>query len=115
VVVGATVEDVGFDESSTSDAVEMLLAAAKATLPAVTPATLHEVRVGLRPATADELPLVGWSATVPGACLATGHYRNGILLAPLTADLVAEAVLGGLDPGLQWARDLVSPSRVEPQ
>ena len=56
----------------------------------------------------DPLPIVGWSGVVPGLMYATGHYRNGVLLAPLTAQLVADAMLDHrIDPML----DAVSPSR----
>jgi glycine/D-amino acid oxidase-like deaminating enzyme len=54
-----------------------------------------DARAGLRPATADELPIVGRSSTMRGVYYATGHFRNGILLAPLTASLVADLVLEG--------------------
>jgi len=66
------------------------------------------VRVGLRPATADALPVIGASRAVPEVMYATGHFRNGILLAPLTAQLVADAMLDGkIDPLLER----VKPSR----
>ena len=110
VIVGATVEDVGFDESPTSEALDSLIASAKAVLPQAGFADVRESRVGLRPATRDELPLVGWSSTMPGVCLATGHYRNGILLAPLTAALVAETVIGVETEQNRWAR-ICSPHR----
>lgn len=95
VLVGATVEDVGFDETPTADAVENLLAAGRAVVPALGHATFEEVRVGLRPAAGDELPVIGRSSTMPHVFLATGHYRSGVLLAPLTAALVADLVLEG--------------------
>lgn len=112
MIIGATVEDVGFDESSTPAAIESLLARAEAVLPAVSSAQGRTVRVGLRPMTADELPLLGWSSTMRGVCVATGHYRNGILLAPLTARLVADLVVDVEDPDTRWARDLVAPARL---
>jgi glycine oxidase len=90
-LVGATVEDVGFDESATVAGVRDLLDRACELLPPARTATFRDVRVGLRPATPDELPIVGPSSTYPGVYFATGHYRNGVLLAPLTA-----AVLGDL-------------------
>lgn len=65
-------------------------------------------RVGLRPASPDELPVIGSSAVLPNLVYATAHFRNGILLAPLTAALVADAMLDGrVDPMLA----AVSPSR----
>jgi glycine/D-amino acid oxidase-like deaminating enzyme len=95
VLAGATVEDVGFDERATSSGVQQLLHGALALMPALGGAAFEEVRVGLRPKTRDELPAVGASSTMPHVFYATGHYRNGVLLAPLTARLVADLVLEG--------------------
>ncbi|MDE3156482.1 MAG: glycine oxidase ThiO [Acidobacteriota bacterium] len=95
LLVGATVEDAGFDERATASGVHDLLGAACALVPQGWQAGFAGVRVGLRPATADELPIVGRSARLEGLVYATGHYRNGILLAPLTATLVADLVLEG--------------------
>ena len=95
VLAGATVEDVGFDERATSSGVQQLLASAFSLMPALRGAVFEEVRVGLRPKTGDELPAVGASSTMPHVFYATGHYRNGVLLAPLTARLVADLVLDG--------------------
>jgi glycine oxidase len=95
VLVGATVEDVGFDENATVAGVRTLVDAAVALAPGLDAATFDEVRVGLRPATADELPIIGPSATMPQVFYAGGHYRSGVLLAPLTAGLVADLVLEG--------------------
>jgi glycine oxidase len=88
VLVGATVEDVGFDESSTEPAQRALLATAATLVPALAQAALVQTRVGLRPKGPDDLPWIGRSAAIPGLIYATGHYRNGVLLAPLTAALV---------------------------
>jgi glycine oxidase len=93
LLVGATVEHVGFDERSTVEGVEGLRRAAAALLPASATARLREVRVGLRPGTPDHMPIIGRSAASPRVVFATGHYRNGVLLAPLTAGLVAELLL----------------------
>jgi glycine oxidase len=95
VLAGATVEDVGFDERATSAGVQQLLDGALSLMPALRRAAFDEVRVGLRPKTPDELPAVGASSTMPHVFYATGHYRNGVLLAPLTARLVADMVLDG--------------------
>ena len=101
VLVGATVEDVGFDESSTVDGVRSLTDAVVELLPASRDAAIAEVRVGLRPAAPDGLPIVGPSAMIPRVTFAAGHYRNGILLAPLTAALVSQYILDGRrDPAL---------------
>lgn len=90
LLVGATVEDVGFDERATAGGVRELLSAATALLRETGEASFVQARVGLRPATADGLPLIARSADHPSVIYATGHYRNGILLAPLTAALVAD-------------------------
>lgn len=93
LLVGATVEDVGFDERATAAGVRDLLDAACETLPGAWGATFLEARAGLRPATADGLPIIGESRSAPGLIYATGHYRNGVLLAPLTAQLVADLIV----------------------
>ena len=95
VLVGATVEDVGFDERTTAAGVRDLLDAVCELLPEAWRATFVEARVGLRPATPNGLPLLGPSARSPRIVYATGHYRNGVLLAPLTAQLIADYVTGG--------------------
>ena len=109
LLVGATVEDVGFDESTTPAAVRTLARAAAALVPAARGARIHDVRVGLRPKTADGLPAIGRSSTMPSVFYATGHYRTGVLLAPLTAALIADLVLDRReDPALA----LVRPDRL---
>lgn len=101
LLVGATVEDVGFDETWTVSGVHDLTAAAKELLPKTWHASIEAVRVGLRPATPDNLPAIGPFAKAPRVIAATGHYRNGILLAPLTAKLVADVLLdNAVDPAL---------------
>jgi len=105
VLVGATVEDVGFDEHASAAGVSGLLASAFALLPSTRSARFDGVRVGLRPATKDHLPIVGRSSVAPGVVYATGHYRSGILLAPLTAEVVADLVLDGREsPHLEHTR-----------
>ena len=64
-------------------------------MPTLRDAAFEEVRVGLRPMTCDELPAMGASSKMPHVFYATGHYRNGVLLAPLTARLIADLVLDG--------------------
>ena len=97
VLVGATVEDVGFDERTTAAGVRDLLDAVCDLIPEAWGATFLEARVGLRPASSDGLPIIGRSPRIEGLVYATGHYRNGELLAPLTASLVAELILEGKD------------------
>jgi glycine oxidase len=93
VLVGATVEDAGFDERTTVAGVRDLLDGACDLVPHLWQASFVAARVGLRPATADEMPIIGRSKSMPGLVYATGHYRNGILLAPFTARAVADLVL----------------------
>jgi glycine oxidase len=92
VLVGATVEHVGFDSRATVAGVMQLCSAAQRLVPSLADANFTEVRVGLRPGSPDGLPLIGASRRVPGLVYATGHFRNGALLAPLTADLVSDIV-----------------------
>ena len=105
---GATNEEVGFDERATVAGVRELIDATRRVAPEVSKASFKEARVGLRPATPDELPVIGPSAVVPGLVYACGHFRNGILLAPLTAAVVADLVV---DRRLDAALDITSPSR----
>jgi glycine oxidase len=94
LLVGATVEDVGFASTTTAGGVETLLRFALHTLPGLENARLETAWAGLRPGTPDGLPIVG---PVPGwpVIAATGHYRNGILLAPWTAREIARIVAAG--------------------
>ena len=101
VLLGGTVEDVGFDERATVAGVNGLLDAARLILPVAESAEFTGARVGLRPGTADGLPIIGRSRAIPSLVYATGHYRNGILLAPLTATLVPDILLENrVDPML---------------
>ena len=105
LLVGATVEDVGFDERATAAGVRDLLDAVCELLPAGWGATFIEARSGLRPATPDELPVLGVDPAEPGIVYASGHYRNGVLLAPITAKLIADLVLERKsDPALEKFR-----------
>jgi glycine oxidase len=94
LVVGATVEERGFDTAVTAGGVLELLREAYRLLPDVIEMELVEAAAGLRPGTADNLPLVGRSP-LEGLLWATGHYRNGILLAPLTGEAIADLLAGG--------------------
>jgi glycine oxidase len=79
-------------------------------VPAAGAAGLLSARAGLRPGSPDAMPIVGPSKAMPGLVYATGHFRNGVLLAPVTAQLVADAMLSGrIDPAL----DAVGPGRFE--
>jgi len=96
LIVGATVEEMGFDTAVTAGGVHELLREAYRLLPDVAEMELLDAVAGLRPGTPDNLPIVGPGA-IEGLVLATGHYRNGILLAPLAAETVADH-LGGVRP-----------------
>lgn len=98
VLVGATSEDAGFEVRATAEGVRDLLIAATALVPALATATFSDVLVGLRPAAADGLPILGPSRD-PRLIYAAGHFRNGVLLAPLTARLIADHVFtNAVDP-----------------
>jgi glycine oxidase len=93
LIAGATSEEQGFDTTVLAGGVHELLREAYRLLPDVAEMELVEAAAGLRPGTLDNLPLVGPGA-IEGLILATGHYRNGILLAPLSADTVAGMLAG---------------------
>jgi glycine oxidase len=98
LIVGATVEEKGDDVSATAGGVYELLRAAYELVPGITELAFTEAVVGLRPATADNAPVIGhWDERL---LVATGHYRNGILLAPVTADLVVEMLSSSQVPEL---------------
>lgn len=91
VVLGATMEEQGFDVSVTAGAVYQLLRDAYTLLPGMTELELVECLASSRPCAPDNAPVIGPTA-LPGLVAATGHHRNGVLLTPVTADLVAEMV-----------------------
>jgi len=93
LIVGATVEEMGFDSKVTAGGVHELLREAYRLLPEVAELEFVDAVAGLRPGTPDNLPVVGTTA-IEGLIMATGHYRNGILLAPITARAVADLVGG---------------------
>ena len=97
LVVGATVEERAFDVSVMAGAVHDLLRDVYELFPGVAELELSEVSVGLRPGTPDNAPLLGETA-VPNLFAATGHYRNGILLAPITAETIVHLLLTGETP-----------------
>ena len=84
-------EHVGYDRSVTAEGVSGLLNAATEVLPALAQAQLQSTWAGLRPGTQDGLPLLG-RTDVEGLWLATGHHRNGVLLAPVTAEVMGQVV-----------------------
>ncbi|MCC7276383.1 MAG: glycine oxidase ThiO [Alphaproteobacteria bacterium] len=95
--VGATVEDRGFDRAPTAGGLLSLLEGAWRLVPGLEELAVAELVTGLRPRSRDDLPIVGPGAA-PGLHFATGHHRNGILLAPATAEIVAAGILGGTPP-----------------
>jgi glycine oxidase len=101
LIVGATSEERGPDETVTAGAVHDLLHDAMSVLPMTSELVLAETCVGLRPGTPDNGPVVGRCGP-DGLLLATGHYRNGILMSPVTADAAA-ALLAGQAPAPEWA------------
>jgi glycine oxidase len=104
IVVGATVEEQGWDREVTFGGVFEMLREAYRVLPDLAESSFTGARAGFRPGTPDNLPIVG-PAPTPGLVLATGHYRNGVLLAPLTGVAVARMIADGLDraPGMEAA------------
>lgn len=92
VVLGATQYEAGFDTDVTVGGVRDLLRDAEEIVPGLSEYVLVEARAGVRPGSRDNLPQVGWLE--PGVLAATGHHRNGILLAPLTADAVLRLLSG---------------------
>ncbi len=94
LLIGATAEHVGFDERVTAEGVRRLLDAALAAAPSLGDFGICETWAGLRPGSPDERPILGATAR-DGLVLATGHYRNGILLAPITAQVIADFVETG--------------------
>ncbi len=97
VVIGATSEDVGFQSGNSPRGIQQLLGAAVELCPALTDCLIEEFWWGFRPLTPDELPILGQGAW-DNFWLATGHYRNGILLAPITAHVISQALQSGHPP-----------------
>jgi glycine oxidase len=101
-VLGATVEERGFELAATAGGVYELLREAHELVPGITELEIEEVAAGLRPGTPDNTPVIGPARSVDGAIWASGHHRNGVLLAPITGELVA-ALLAGEDAGHERA------------
>ncbi|MEU5978583.1 glycine oxidase ThiO [Streptomyces sp. NPDC047315] len=97
LVIGATSEELGWDTTVTAGGVYELLRDAHELVPGITELPLTETRAGLRPGSPDNAPLLG-PTELPGLLLATGHYRNGVLLTPLTGDVLAAALTDGALP-----------------
>ncbi|WP_149179353.1 glycine oxidase ThiO [Streptomyces sp. TRM49041] len=110
LVVGATSEELGWDTTVTAGGVYELLRDAHELVPGITELPLRETRAGLRPGSPDNAPLLGPSA-LPGLHLATGHYRNGVLLTPVTGDVMAALLATGELPEVARA---FTPARFAP-
>jgi Glycine/D-amino acid oxidases (deaminating) len=107
ILAGSTMEDAGYDKRVTPAGMQQILAAAVEMIPALAKADVVETWSGLRPGSPDHLPAIGPTG-VAGLWMATGHYRNGILLAPVTAHVLAEWICSGKPP---LEMDAYSPLR----
>lgn len=102
LILGATTEEKGFDDRLTGGGVLALLDAAWRALPGVEELPILEMWTGFRPGCRDDAPILGLAPGLDGLVLATGHHRNGILLAPITADTISSLVLTGrMDPSIR--------------
>jgi glycine oxidase len=94
LLAGATVEDVGFDKSTTDEGISRLKEIATEIAPSLRDLDVSDKWAGLRPMTSDGRPFIGPVPGVEGLFIATGHYRNGILLTPITARLIVDEIIG---------------------
>ncbi len=104
-VLGATQEELGFDTTMSGLGVYELLRDAQELVPGVLELELEEMQAGLRPGTPDNAPVLGRSSALAGLVWATGHHRNGILLAPATGDLLAAQLTGEADVPAAFSPD----------
>jgi glycine oxidase len=102
-VAGGTMEHAGFDSSTTEDGIELIRSRAGALCPTLTDSPVHSSWAGLRPVTPDLLPVIGADPGRERVIYACGHSRNGILLAPLTAEVVAD-IISGVPPRYDLSR-----------
>jgi len=100
VLAGSTAERVGFDKSVTDDGMNTIKSMAIGIAPAVAGLPLVSSWAGFRPRAEDDLPVLGPGEGIEGLVYATGHYRNGILLAPITGEMIAKAIVEGASPSL---------------
>jgi glycine oxidase len=110
LLIGATMEEAGFRKAPTPRGISTLMAAAERVVPLTADLPLVETWAGFRPATPDGLPILGADPEMEGLVYATGHFRNGILLAPVTAACVADVVTDARPP---VALDAFAPDRFE--
>jgi glycine oxidase len=109
ILIGSTVEEAGFDKRTAPNAILRLHRSAIDLVPTLTQARILEDWAGLRPGSPDNLPILG-STTIPGYLVATGHFRDGILLAPITARLMAQVIT---DQKPDYDLSAFSPARFE--
>ena len=109
VLLGATVEDAGFDKRTDANTVETFYRAAATIVPTIGSMRIHDAWAGLRPASPDNLPILG-ETSLPGYFAATGHYRDGIMLAPVTAKLMTQIIRR---EALSLSLDAFSPLRFQ--
>ncbi len=98
LLAGSTTEHVGFDKRTTDEGLRSIHSAASEITQRISSLTRRDAWAGLRPRAADGLPVLGAYAEIAGLFYATGHYRNGILLAPITGELIADAVIDSRGP-----------------
>lgn len=107
IIIGATVEDAGFDKRVDPETIQRLHQSAANLVPEIAELRMHEAWAGLRPATVDKLPVMG-ATSLSGFFVAAAHFRNGILLAPITAGVMSQLVRGA---ELECCIDAFSPMR----
>ena len=95
IIAGSTTENVGYDKRVTAGGIASIIGRAIEIAPVLAEQTLQETWAGLRPKTKDEWPILGTDPQIKGMIYATGHYRNGILLTPITAQIISELVTRG--------------------
>ena len=110
LLAGSTTEEAGFEKSVTAEGVNKIKSMAREIAPVVTELPLLDSWAGFRPRAADDLPVLGNSSEIEGLVYATGHYRNGILLAPITGELIAETIVSRKTPAALAA---FSPDRFQ--
>jgi glycine oxidase len=101
IVIGSTLEDAGFNKQTEAGTIQKMFHAAIELAPPLAQARMHEDWAGLRPKTPDGMPILG-ETSIPGYLVAAGHYRDGILLAPVTAEIMRD-VIGGKSPAFDLA------------
>ncbi|HTX15344.1 MAG TPA: glycine oxidase ThiO [Candidatus Baltobacteraceae bacterium] len=112
IVAGSTKEEAGFEKRVTAAGIRKVLEAAIELCPALADAEIVETWSGLRPGTPDDLPILG-PTDIAGLSVATGHYRNGILLAPVTAKLIRDWIVDGVAPSHAFGAEAFSPLRFD--